>query len=68
MLVSKTSGEIIDHLVFSSFKIAPKLAVPESEYVFYTLLIDLFQGGHLGSEAALFSEWDIMSGGYRVVA
>ncbi len=68
MLLSKTSGEPIDHLVFSSFKIAPKLAVPESEYGFYTLLISLFQEGNLGSEAALFSEWDIMSGGYRIVA
>lgn len=65
---SKTSGEPIDHIVFSSFQITPKVAVPKSEYLFYILLIQMFQEEYLSAEEALFAEWDIMSGGYPVVA
>jgi hypothetical protein len=71
-------GEEIEYIYVTSFKIPitqdnefrmvnARLAVPRSEFTYYTMIADMQDKGYLTMFGHLTAEFALFSGGYRVV-
>lgn len=72
-------GEEIEYIYVTSFKVPAvrnneasmvnaRLAVPRSEFVYYTMIADMQDKGYINLFGHITAEFALFSGGYRVVA